>query len=202
MGWGHISSEHSWWCPSAAVLSGEGLSIALAYQEGTLLKRRGTELRIQVMKGTYPCEISSAVSRGENCPHKAEDSTEEKDNSQHTHKEYWCRLFYGLTAFLATGQNKVLSVLKSPTCWSQLTQFCKWQEVTPILLTIWNPSAHTWTGTLLWHPSFTTACPAATEAFHTPFQFLISPEVVSEGTRSFWAYSTLSRCSATTICVI
>lgn len=72
--------------------------MALAYQEGTLLKRRGTEL----MKGTYPCEISSAASRGENCPHKAEDSTEEKGNSQHTRmsKEYWCRLFYGLNISL------------------------------------------------------------------------------------------------------
>lgn len=64
------------------------------------------------MKGAYPCEISSAAGRGENCPHKAEDSAEEKGSSQHTtmKKEYWqqlCRLFYGLTAFLATGQSKV-----------------------------------------------------------------------------------------------
>lgn len=80
MDWGHISSEHSW-CFSAAGLSGEELSTALAYQEGTLLKGIGTELRIQVIKGTYPCEISSAASRGENCPHKAKDSTEEKGNS-------------------------------------------------------------------------------------------------------------------------
>lgn len=40
-------------------------------------------------------------------------------------------------------------------------------------------SAHTWTGTLLGHPSSTTACPAEAEAFHAPFHSLLHPSTLS-----------------------
>lgn len=44
-------------------------------------------------------------------------------------------------------------------------------------------SAHTWAGTgtvtLLGHPTCTTACPAETEAFHTPFHSLLHPSTLS-----------------------
>lgn len=46
------------------------------------------------MQGTHPCEMSSAASRGKNCPHKAKDSTEEKgnrmDKDTRMDREYCC----------------------------------------------------------------------------------------------------------------
>lgn len=93
-------------------------------------------------------------------------------------KEYWCRLFYGLNISLPLDKQGFINPKITPLLISAYTVL-QMAVGDPHSADKMESLSHTWTGTLLGHPSFTMACPAATEALHIPSTFSFHLKSVS-----------------------